>query len=178
MFSDCSEMLILGKDWTTRHSMVSKQACTINHKMDQSVCRTLESIDSIHSSYLWIQTILLRGSYCQTMQTGTVSGLWIRWRSWRFKIHLWRNIVHIWKPHKCSCKLDVQETDMRVTQFNRIWMKSSLWTLDWDEMVCLLWNYGIWLFLFLEMLLMFQNDQGNLMAIFTNAKNLKRRPMR
>ena len=29
-------------------------------------------------------------------------------------------------------------------------LKSALWTLDWDWMVCPLWNYGIWLFLFLN----------------------------
>ena len=33
----CSEMLILGTNWTTRYSMVSEQTCTIDHKMDQSL---------------------------------------------------------------------------------------------------------------------------------------------
>ena len=27
----CSEMLVIGTDWKTRHSMVSEQTCTINH---------------------------------------------------------------------------------------------------------------------------------------------------
>ena len=36
MLSDCSEMLIFGTNWTTRYSMVNKQA-TINHKVDQSL---------------------------------------------------------------------------------------------------------------------------------------------
>ena len=33
MLSNCSEMLILGKNWTTWYSMVSKWARTIHHKM-------------------------------------------------------------------------------------------------------------------------------------------------
>ena len=37
MLSNCSEMPILGTYWTTRYSMVSEQACTIEYKMDQSV---------------------------------------------------------------------------------------------------------------------------------------------
>ena len=34
-----------------------------------------------------------------------------------FKIHFWRNIVHFWKSYICSNKLDVQETDLSLTQF-------------------------------------------------------------
>ena len=36
MLSNCSEMLIFGKNWTTWYFMVSEQTCTINHKMDRS----------------------------------------------------------------------------------------------------------------------------------------------
>ena len=38
------------------------------------------------------------------MQTGTVSRLWLCGRSWRFKIHFWRNIVRFWKSYVCSNK--------------------------------------------------------------------------
>ena len=54
------------------------------------------------------------------MQIGTVFRLWFRGRTWRFKIHLWMNIVPFRKSYFCSNKLDVQETNRRVTQFNRI----------------------------------------------------------
>ena len=37
MLSNCSEMLILGKNWTTRYFMVSEKARTIHNKMDQSL---------------------------------------------------------------------------------------------------------------------------------------------
>ena len=37
MLSICSEMLVLGTQWTTRYSMVSEQTCTIDHKIVQSL---------------------------------------------------------------------------------------------------------------------------------------------
>ena len=43
--------------------------------------------------------------------------------------------------------------------------------------VCLLWNHGIQLFLFLEMFLVFQIDRGNLIMMFRNVISLKRRSM-
>ena len=42
-----------------------------------------------------------------------------------------------------------KKTNLSFTQFNRIW-NHLFGTLDWDWMGCLLWNYGIWLFLSLE----------------------------
>ena len=97
--------------------------------MDQGLWQTSESIDFIYSSYLWMQTILSCGKYWQTMQTGTVSGFWLRRRSWRFKIHFWRNIVRFWKSYICSNKLGVQETNCCFSQFNRIWNHlSGHWT--------------------------------------------------
>ena len=106
MLSNCSKMLILGTYWTTRYSMVSDETCTINHKMDQSLWQTPESIDFVHSSYMWIQTILSCGKHCKSMEVGTVSGLWLCRRAWRPKIDLRRNYVHIWKSHVRSRKLD------------------------------------------------------------------------
>ena len=64
MLSNCSEMLIFGKNWTTWYLMVSKQARTGHNKMDQSLWQTLQSIDFKNSSYKWIQTILSCGKYC------------------------------------------------------------------------------------------------------------------
>ena len=44
MLSNCSEMFVLGTNWTTWYSVVSKQTCTIDYKMDQSLWQTPESI--------------------------------------------------------------------------------------------------------------------------------------
>ena len=46
--------LKLGTHWMTWYSMVSEQTCTIDHKMDQSLWQTPESIDLLHSSHMWI----------------------------------------------------------------------------------------------------------------------------
>ena len=64
MLSNCSEMLILGKNWTTWYFMVSKWARTIHNKMFQSLWQTSESIDFIYSSHEWIHPILSCGKYC------------------------------------------------------------------------------------------------------------------
>ena len=141
MLSYCSEMLISDTNWTTWYSMVREQTCTIHNKVDQSLWQTSELIDFIYSSHMWVQTILSCGKYCQTMQTGTASRFWLRGKSWRFKIHFGRNIMHFWK-YICSMKLDVKETNCCFAQVQQN-LKLFLWTLDWDWMVCLLWNSGI-----------------------------------
>ena len=82
------------------------------------VIRFCRLISCIHHSFEYKQ-------YChvstrQTMQSGTVSRLWLRRRSWVLKIHFWRSIVRFWKSYICSKMLDVRETNFSFTQFNRI----------------------------------------------------------
>ena len=119
--SNCSGMLKLGTCWTTWYSMVGEQTCTIDHKMDQSVWQIIISIDRLHSSYMWIQTMLPSGKHCQTMPTGSISRLRFRKRSWGFKIYVSWNIGHFREPYVCSYQLDVQETKFSFAQFNRSW---------------------------------------------------------
>ena len=107
MLLNCSKVLMLGTNWTIRYSMVSEQTCKIHRKMDQGLWQALESIDFLHSSYMWIQTILSCGKHCQKMQIGTVSRLRFCRRSWGFKIHFGWNIVHFRKSYICSDQLDV-----------------------------------------------------------------------
>ena len=99
---------------------VNKLARSIT-KWTKACDKRLESIDFIHSSHMSIQTILSGGKHCKTMQIGTVSGLWFCRRSWGLKIYVRWNIVHFWKSYICSNELDVQETNCRFEQFNRIW---------------------------------------------------------
>ena len=61
MLSDCPKMLTLGTYWTTWYSVVSEQTCTIDYKVDQSLWQTIISFDLLHSSHMWIQTILSCG---------------------------------------------------------------------------------------------------------------------
>ena len=64
----CSQIVlkcfILGTYWKTWYSLVSEQTWTIDHKMDQSLWQTSESIDILHPSHMWIQTVLLCGKHC------------------------------------------------------------------------------------------------------------------
>ena len=89
--------------------------------------------------------MLLCGWYCKTMQTGTVSRLRCCRRSWRFKIHFWRNIyafsevVHLFQEVGCVRNKLQYHTVLQNP-------KSSLWTLDWDWTGFPLSVYGIWLF--------------------------------
>ena len=103
MLSNCSHMLLLGTNWKTWYSMVSEQPCTIDFKMDQSLCQTPESIDILHSSYMWIQAVLLCGKHFQIMQTGTVSRL----RFCRIYWGLGGTLCIFWNSFICSTQLDV-----------------------------------------------------------------------
>ena len=103
LLTNCSEMLTLGTYWTTWFSMVSEQACTIGHKMDQSLWQTIRPFDLLHSSYMWLQTILLCANTAKTMQTGTVSRLRFCGRSWGFNIYIrWNfyaflDVIHLFQ---------------------------------------------------------------------------------
>ena len=107
MLSNCSDMLKLGTYWKTRHSVVGQQTCNWSHKMDQSLLQTIISFDLLHSSHMWLQTILSCGKHCQTMQIGTVWRLRFCKRSWGFKIYIRWNIVHFGKSYVGSNQLDV-----------------------------------------------------------------------
>ena len=72
-----------------------------------SLWQTIISFVLLHSSCMWIQTVLPCGKHCQTMQTGTVSRLRFCKISWGFKINIRWNIVHFWKSYVCSNQLDV-----------------------------------------------------------------------
>ena len=61
--SNWSKMLVLGTYWKTWYSLFSEQTCTIDHKMDQSLWQTIESFDLLHSSYMWIHTVLPCGKH-------------------------------------------------------------------------------------------------------------------
>ena len=101
MLSNCFEMLILDTYWKTRYSMFSEQICTINQQMDQSMWQTTTSFDLLHSSYMWIQTVLSCGKHCQTMQIGAVSRLRFCRRSWGFKMYIRWNFVHFGESYVC-----------------------------------------------------------------------------
>ena len=143
--------------WKTWYSLVGEQICTIDYKVDQSLWPTPESMDILHSSYLWIQTTLSCGKHCKTMLAGTVSRLRFCRRSWGFKIYIRRSFVHFWKSNICTDQLDVQEANVSCltapqNQRSYRWMLVCVWTVY----LCL--TYGIWSLKCWERLKEYQNQ--------------------
>ena len=111
---------ILGTNWKTGYSMVSEQTCTIHHKMDQSLWQTIISFDLLHSSYMWLQTILSCGETLPNnanwdcLKTPILQEI--------LRIQNLRQVEHcsFRKPYVCSNQLDVLETNFSFAQFNRI----------------------------------------------------------
>ena len=93
--------------------------------MDQSLWQTLSTFDLIHSSHLWIRTVLSCGKYSTTMQIRIVSGFWFCQRYGRVKINIRENLLHFRKSHVRANKLDVQETDFIFTQLYWSWKNFS-----------------------------------------------------
>ena len=143
MLSNCPKMFILGTYWTTWYSFVGEQTCTIDHKMDQSVRQTIISFYLLHSSYMWLQTILSCGKHGKTMHIGTVSRLRFCRRSWGFKVYIRWNIVHLRKPYVCSNQFGCvrNKLQFRTVQQNQ---KSCPWIQDEGWTVYPRLIYGIW----------------------------------
>ena len=82
-------------------------------------------------------------------------------------------VIHLFQEVGCVRN----KFQFRTVQQNQ---KSSLWILDWDWMVCPLWNYGIWLFLSLETRFRLLKDRGDPLSTITKCKaqsnDMKERP--
>ena len=109
-------MSMFGSYWSTSYFMFREQTHSCSHKMDQNMWQTIKSLDLLHSSHMWIQTILLCGKHSTTMQNRILSRLRLCWRPWRRKINIRRSFVHFWKSNICTNQLDVQESDDSVAQ--------------------------------------------------------------
>ena len=112
--------------------------------MDQSLWQTPESIDFIYSSNKWIQTVLLCGYYCKTMQTGIVSRL-------RFLQEILRNqnplleehcafleVIHLFQKVGCvRNKLQFHTVQQNPKSWLDAWLRfDGIPALDlWDRIV-------------------------------------------
>ena len=97
----------------------SEPTCSCGNKVDKSLWQTFGTFDPIYSLYTWIQTILQCWKHSTTMQIRIVSRFWFCTRPWRLKINIRRTLVQFRKSNICVKKLDVQETDISLTQFYR-----------------------------------------------------------
>ena len=108
--------------------VVRKQTCSCSHEMDWSLWQTCSAFDLQHSSHMLIHTKLLCGKHGTTMQIRIVSRFWFCGRPWRLKINIRKTLMHFRKSNICTNKLDVQETDISLTQLDRSW---TYFSVDW-----------------------------------------------
>ena len=101
--------------------MVSEQICTIDYEMDQCLWQTPESIDFIFSSY-----ICEYRQYCHVGNTAKQCRLGL-FQDSDFagdledsKSTSGGTLCNFRKSYFCSNKLDVQETNISFSLFNRI----------------------------------------------------------
>ena len=83
--------------------------------------QTFVAFDILYASYTWIQTMLLCRKHDTTMKIRIVSRLWFCRRPSRLKINIRWTLMHFRKSNICANKLDVQETDISLTELNRSW---------------------------------------------------------
>ena len=123
------EMLVLGKNWKTWYFMVSEQTCKISHEMDTSMWQTTSKVDFLSSLHEWQSSVLSCGIHGTAFHNGFVPRLRLCWRLWGLKINLRRCLVYFWKQNMCPSELDVQEANVSVTHFYRVWNYcSGRWT--------------------------------------------------
>ena len=107
--------------WKTWYSMVCEQIWSCSYKMDERLWQALDTFHLLHSSHRWVQAILLCGMHSTTLQIRIVSRFWFCRRPWRLEVNIRRNSVYFRKSHVRTNKLDVQETDLGLTQLYRSW---------------------------------------------------------
>ena len=113
------------------------------------------ALNLIHSFHEWPQATLSCGRFSSNLSLGTVSRFRFCRRYWRFKVDLRWNIVHV-----CSCLLDVQEADMRVTRLNGIWNYFCIQICAWTVFPHLM--SGIWpLIIYIEIQIRITNSRKN-----------------
>ena len=114
-------------------------------KWTRQLLTELFSFDLLHSSHMWIQTMLSCVKYSTTMQIKIVSRFRLCRKLGRFKINIRWTFVHFWKSNICTNKLDVQETDCGLTQLNRSRAKISWcrFTHGWNTCSWCL-GFGSW----------------------------------
>ena len=104
--------------------------------------QTISKIDFLHSSHVWIQSILLRGKHSTTMQIRIVPRFWFCGRPWRFKMNIRWTLMHFRKTNICANNLDVQQTDISLAQLNRSWTYFSGCRFTHGRNFCA-WSVGL-----------------------------------
>ena len=94
----CSQIVLkwmhlarIGRLW---YLIVREQICLCYHTVDQSLWQTIFSFDLLHSSYMWIETVLSCGEFRTTKHLRIVSGFWFCGRPWGLEVNFRRCLVY------------------------------------------------------------------------------------
>ena len=120
LLSNCPKRPVFGSHWWTRHSMVSKQTCSICHKMDRSLWQTFQLVWFLKFIAKWPPTKVSYGKHGSALSMRFIPRLRFCWRLGRLKINTVVNLMYLWKSNTCCYQLDVQETNVDIPQFHRI----------------------------------------------------------
>ena len=121
LLTNCLDVLVLGTNWTTRHSVVGQQACEISPKWTQAcdrrwarlICYIHHTNDSRQCCHV--------GNTAQHCRLGFLSRLRLCWRLWGLEIRLWENLMHRRKSNISHHQLDGQEANTSIQQFYGAW---------------------------------------------------------
>ena len=122
MLTNCLDMLVPGTTWTTWHLVVSEEVCKISYKNGlRHASNEKQCWYFLCSSHEWRSSILSWGKHGTALQIGFVPRLRLRWRPGGLEINLGASLLYLRKPNICRHQLDVQETNVSIPQFNRVW---------------------------------------------------------
>ena len=79
------KLFVLVTNWKTDILWSVNKLARAVTKMDSGMRQTIGKTDFIHSSHIWIQTVLSCGQHCSALCTWFMSRLRLCWRPWRLK---------------------------------------------------------------------------------------------
>ena len=141
MLSNCSEMLKLGTDWNTW--LFFGQWISLHDRLQNGPKPVTNAwidwfhifITHVHTNIIVMWVILQNNADWDCFRTPILREI-LRTSGEHCSF---LKVIHLFQQVGCARN----KLQFHTVQQNP---KSSLWTLDWDWMVCLLWNYGIWSF--------------------------------
>ena len=123
VLTDCLKMLVHGANWENSHSVwsVNNFARAVT-KWTQACDRRLARLIAYIHHTSDIRQYCHVGNTAQHCRLGLFIP-WLRlcWRLWGLKINFRVSLVYLWKPNFCPSQLDVQEANVSIPQFHRIW---------------------------------------------------------
>ena len=115
LLTNCLDVLVLGTNWTTRHSARSGQK-RLRHVTDDEQGRFLTFITPTISD-----NVVMWETRLSIVDWVFMSRLRLCWRPWGLEINLWEILMHRRKSNICHHQLDGQEANTSIQQFYGVW---------------------------------------------------------